>query len=239
MVIQVVTLFPEMFHAVFETSILKRAQDRGIVELRTVDLRRFGVGPHRSTDDYPFGGGVGMLLRADVVVPAVEWAMMRHQEPARIIVTSAQGSHFSQAVAEEWAVEDHLIIVAGHYEGIDQRAVTILNGEEVSVGDYIVTGGELPAMIMVDAVTRLQAGALGSKTGAHEDSFSSTCAGLLEGPQYTRPRVYRNVGVPDVLMSGHHKRIAGFREETQVSVTQRRRPEILGQTVSRPVDIED
>ena len=238
MLIQVVTLFPEMFHAVFETSILKRAQDRGIVELRTVDLRRFGVGPHRSTDDYPFGGGVGMLLRADVLVPAVEWAMMRHREPARIIVTSAQGTHFSQALAEEWAGQDHLIIIAGHYEGIDQRAVTILHGEEVSIGDYIVTGGELPAMIMVDAVTRLQAGALGSKTGAHEDSFSSTCAGLLEGPQYTRPRVYRNLGVPEVLISGNHKRIAGFQEETQVMVTQQRRPEILDRPASRPADIE-
>lgn len=230
MVIQVITLFPEMFHEVFEGSILKRAQDRGIIELRTVDLRRFGVGPHRSTDDYPFGGGVGMLLRADVVVPAVEWAMMRHATPAKIIVTSAQGSHFTQAVAETWAQEDHLIIVAGHYEGIDQRVVTLLNAHEISVGDYIVTGGELPAMIMVDAVTRLQAGALGAQSGASQDSFSTACSGLLEGPQYTRPRIYRDVSVPEVLMSGDHKRIVGFQQEAQISVTQRRRPDIFRRT---------
>ncbi len=231
MLIQVVTLFPDMFHEVFNTSILKRAQDRGIVELRTVDLRRFGIGPHRSTDDYPFGGGVGMLLRADVVVPAVEWSMMGHAKPAKIVVTSAQGSHFSQAMAEEWATEEHLIIVAGHYEGIDQRAVTILNAQEVSIGDYIVTGGELPAMIMVDAVTRLQIGAIGAHSGAAEDSFSSACSGLLEGPQYTRPRTYRGISVPDVLMSGNHKRILGFQEESKVTVTQRRRPDILGHGV--------
>lgn len=233
MLIQVVTLFPEMFREVFNASILKRAQDREIVELRTVDLRRFGVGPHRSTDDYPFGGGVGMLLRADVVVPAVEWAMMGHAAPAKIIVTSAQGSHFTQPMAEAWAQEDHLIIVAGHYEGIDQRAVTLLNAHEVSVGDYIVTGGELPAMIMVDAVTRLQAGALGAQSGASQDSFSTVCSGLLEGPQYTRPRTYRGIAVPEVLMSGDHKRITGFQQETQMSVTRRRRPDILGGAVDR------
>lgn len=227
MVIQVVTLFPEMMAGVFETSIIKRAQDKALVELRVVPLRAFGVGPHRITDDYPFGGGIGMVLRPDVVVPAVEWAMMHHAAPATVVATSAQGVRFSQAMAEQWSQRDHLIFVAGHYEGIDQRAIDLLQGEEVSVGDFVVTGGELPVMIMVDAVVRLLPGVLGARGGALEDSFSTGLDGLLEGPQYTRPHRYRNLEVPEVLVSGNHAKIADYQRKLRLEVTRSRRPDLL------------
>lgn len=226
MLIQVVTLFPEMFDGVLGSSILKRAQERGIVEVRLVPLRRFGVGVHRTTDDYPFGGGVGMLLRADVVVPAVEWAMMHHAEPPRIVLTSAAGRKFSQPLAEDLATAKHLIIVAGHYEGVDDRVREILNAEEVSIGDYVLTGGELPAMIIVDAVTRLLPGVLGASSGARDDSFSGETR-WLEGPQYTRPEVYREWRVPDVILSGDHEKIFRWRQKQSRQRTLNRRPDLL------------
>lgn len=227
MVIQVVTLFPEMMVQVFENSILKRAQDKGLVELRAIALRDFGVGPHRTTDDYPFGGGVGMLLRPDVVVPAVEWAAMHHAVPPKIIATSAQGTTFTQDLANQWAQLDHLIIVAGHYEGLDQRAITVLGAQEVSIGDFVVTGGELPAMIMVDAVVRLLPGVLGAESAALDDSFSHGAEGLLEGPQYTRPATYRSLAVPPVLLSGDHQKILEYKRQMRVTTTRERRPDLL------------
>ncbi|MCL5972721.1 MAG: tRNA (guanosine(37)-N1)-methyltransferase TrmD [Firmicutes bacterium] len=227
MIIQVVTLFPEMMAGVFETSIMKRAQDKALVELRLVPLRWFGVGPHRITDDYPFGGGVGMVLRPDVVVPAVEWAMMHHALPGKVVVTSAQGTPFGQKTAEAWSHCEHLIFVAGHYEGVDQRAIDLLRAEEVSVGDFVVTGGELPVMIMVDAVVRLLPGVLGARGGALEDSFSQDLDGLLEGPQYTRPQNYRNLEVPGVLVSGNHAKVADYKRNVRQEVTRSRRPDLL------------
>jgi tRNA (guanine37-N1)-methyltransferase len=227
MVIHVVTLFPEMMVGVFETSMMKRAQDKALVESRLVPLRWFGVGPHRITDDYPFGGGVGMVLRPDVVVPAVEWAMMHHAAPGKVVVTSAQGTPFNQRMAEAWSQCEHLIFVAGHYEGVDQRAVDLLQGEEVSVGDYVVTGGELPVMIMVDAVVRLLPGVLGARGGALDDSFSDGLNGLLEGPQYTRPQSYRKREVPQALVSGNHAKVAEYKRKLRLEVTRARRPDLL------------
>ncbi|AEJ39423.1 tRNA (guanine-N1)-methyltransferase [Sulfobacillus acidophilus TPY] len=226
MVIQVVSLFPDMMRAVWNTSILKRAQSRHLVDLRVVPLRWFGLGPHRQADDYPFGGGPGMLLRPDVVVPAVEWAMMHHRQPAQVVLTSAQGKPFTQELARKWAQSPHLIIVAGHYEGIDDRVRQILNAEEVSIGDYVLTGGELPALVMVDAVVRLIPGVLGSGQGAADDSFSIG-PGLLEGPQFTRPEVYRGLSVPDVLLSGHHQAIRQWRQQVAWEWTRDRRPDLL------------
>lgn len=228
MVIQVVTLFPEMFAGVFGTSILKRAQRDQRVDIRVVPLRPFGIGPHRQTDDYPFGGGVGMVLRADVVVPAVEWAMMHAAPPARVLVTSPQGRLFTQAMAEELAQEPHVIIVAGHYEGLDERARLLLQAEEVSVGDFVLTGGELPAMVMVDAVTRLLPGVLGAEEGARHDSFSRE-NGWLEGPQYTRPERYRGLQVPEVLLGGNHRAIHDYQEQVARQWTAERRPDLLGE----------
>lgn len=226
MVIQVITLFPEMFSGVFGASILKRARKRQLVDIRVVPLRPFGVGPHRQTDDYPFGGGVGMLLRADVVVPAVEWTMMHARGNPRVLVTSPQGRPFNQALAEELSKEEHLIIIAGHYEGLDERARMILDAEEVSIGDFVLTGGELPAMMMVDAVARLLPGVLGAEEGARHDSFSRE-EGWLEGPQYTRPEMYRGLRVPGVLTSGNHEAIHAYQEEMARRWTLERRPDLI------------
>lgn len=226
MLVQVVTLFPEMFSGVFGTSILKRAQRDGHLELKTVPLRPFGVGQHFQTDDYPFGGGVGMLMRADVVVPAVEWAMMHDARPAHVVFTSPQGRLFTQRVAEEFSAVEHLIIVAGHYEGIDDRARMILAADEVSIGDLVVTGGELPAMVMVDAVARLVPGVLGAESGAFQDSFSRD-HGWLEGPQFTRPETYRQLAVPPVLTAGNHQAIREYQETMARRWTEERRPDLM------------
>jgi tRNA (guanine37-N1)-methyltransferase len=226
MVIQLVTLFPEMMWPVLQTSMLRRAQERGLVEVRVVPLRPFGIGVHRQTDDYPFGGGGGMVLRADVVVPAVEWAMMHEAYPAKIVFTSAQGQRFNQSLARAWSREPHLVIVAGHYEGIDDRARQILQACEVSIGDYVLTGGELAALVMVDAVVRLLPGVLGNERGAQEDSFSRA-HGWLEGPQFTRPEVFRGYQVPSVLLGGDHQAIAAWREQMAYEWTRTRRPDLV------------
>lgn len=226
MIIQVVTLFPEMFSGVVNTSMVKRAQDRGVLDLRLVALRRFGVGPHRATDDYPFGGGVGMVLRADVVVPAVEWAMAHAAPPARVLLTSAQGERFTQRMAQGLAALPHVIIIAGHYEGVDERVRQIVGAHEVSIGDFVLTGGEIPAMIFIDAVSRLLPGVLGAESGAREDSFARE-DGWLEGPQYTRPEEYRGWTVPDVLLSGHHRRIVEWQRDQAYRRTRERRPDLL------------
>ncbi|MDA8193823.1 MAG: tRNA (guanosine(37)-N1)-methyltransferase TrmD [Thermaerobacter sp.] len=226
MVISVVTLFPDMFSGVFGASMVKRAQTRGLVDVRLVPLRTFGVGPRRAVDDYPFGGGVGMLMRVDVVVPAVEWAIAHVAAPAEILITSAQGERFDQAMAEDLAHKPHVVVVAGHYEGIDERARQILGAREVSVGDYVLTGGEIPAMILVDALIRLLPGALGAEAGARQDSFSRPGGGL-EGPQYTRPEEYRGWRVPPVLLSGHHERIRAWQEAEAEERTRQRRPDLL------------
>lgn len=227
MVIQVVTLFPEMFDGVFNTSILKRAQNQGKAQLRTVPMRPFGVGRHHAADDYPFGGGVGMVLRVDVVVEAVEWAMMHEKAQPTVIFTSAQGERFTQSVAQELAQVPHLILVAGHYEGIDERAREITGAREISIGDYVLTGGELASMVMVDAVVRLLPGVLGSHVGAEQDSFSGA-EGWLEGPQYTRPELYRGAEVPSVLLSGHHQKIGEWQRNQSYQRTLERRPDIFG-----------
>jgi tRNA (guanine37-N1)-methyltransferase len=235
LMIQVVTLFPEMCEGALTTSMLQRARRRGLLAVRVIPLRPFGVGPHRQTDDYPYGGGPGMLLRADVVVPAVEWAMAHYGGPARVIVTSPQGRRFTQTVAEELSREQHLIFVAGHYEGIDERAKMLLNAEEMSIGDYVLTGGELPALVMIDAVARLIPGVLGAKEGAVQDSFSRPGGGL-EGPQFTRPRVYRGLEVPPVLLSGNHQAVAAFHETLAEDWTRERRPDIAGKATDERGD---
>ncbi|PSR31571.1 MAG: tRNA (guanosine(37)-N1)-methyltransferase TrmD [Sulfobacillus benefaciens] len=225
MVIQIVTLFPEMFAGPFSASMIKRARSRGLVDIRLIPLRDFGLGPHKMTDDYPFGGGLGMLLRPDVVVPAVEWAQAHHSLPAQIVVTSPQGRSFDQRLVEQLSQSDHLIIVAGHYEGMDERVMSLLSPMEISVGDVILTGGELAAMVIVDAVTRVLPGVLGAEEGAFQESFGR--GGGLEGPQYTRPRVYRGLEVPSVLLSGDHARIRKWQQEQARERTRHRRPDLL------------
>ncbi len=226
MVIQVVTLFPEMFQGPLTQSIVRRARDREIVDIRMVPMRWFGVGIHHRTDDYPFGGGIGMLLRPDVVVPAVEWAQAHHHTPSTVLVTSAQGQRFSQAMAERLALAEHLIIIAGHYEGLDERAIELLGAQEVSIGDVVLSGGEIPAMVMIDAIVRLLPGALGAAEATQQESFGIT--GGLEGPQYTRPRNFRGRQVPKVLISGDHAKIAEWLRAEAAERTEKRRPDLLG-----------
>jgi tRNA (guanine37-N1)-methyltransferase len=224
--IDIVTLFPSMFRGPFDASIVARARQRGLVEIGLVDLRPFGVGPHRITDDYPYGGGQGMVMRPEPLVRAVEWCLARTPARGRVIVTAARGWPLRQTHLEQWSQERHLVIVAGHYEGIDQRVVDIFGAEEISLGDFVLTGGELPAMAIVDGVVRLLPGALGDADSARHDSFSGPRR-LLEGPQYTRPPMYRGRGVPPVLQSGDHGRIAAWRADQALRTTAERRPELL------------
>ncbi len=218
--IDIVTLFPDMFSGPFAESMVRRAVDRGIADIRLVPLRPFGVGIHRTTDDYPYGGGVGMLMRPEPVVEAVEWCLAHDPRPARVLITAARGRPLTQAWLEDLAGAGHLVIVAGHYEGIDQRVVDILQAEELSLGAFVLTGGEIPAMAVVDGVVRLLPGVLGALSGSRDDSFSGT-GRLVEGPQYTRPPVYRGHQVPESLLSGDHARIRQWREESARWSTER------------------
>jgi tRNA (guanine37-N1)-methyltransferase len=208
--IDIATLFPGMFREVLSTSILGRAQDAGIVDIGLYDIRDFSSGRHRSVDAKPYGGGPGMLLRPDPVVSCVE-RILSERGPGRVILMSPQGERFSQTRASRLADEDHLIMVCGRYEGFDERIREHLSPDQISIGDFVMTGGELPAMVIVDAVVRLLPGALGDDGSAVTESFSQ--GNLLEGPQYTRPPEYRGLGVPDVLLSGDHARIERWRAE--------------------------
>jgi tRNA (guanine37-N1)-methyltransferase len=208
--LDIVTLFPDMVERPLRESIIGRAAARGLIRVRVVGLRRFGVGPHRVTDDYPYGGGGGMVLRPEPVVDAVEWAVAHVPAPPLVLVTAAQGIPLTQSHLEQWAVRPYVVIVAGHYEGIDQRVVTVLNAVEVSIGPYVLTGGELPALVIADGVARLLPGVLGAPEGARQDSFSGPGRGP-EGPQYTRPPVYRGLPVPPVLRSGDPAAVRAWR----------------------------
>lgn len=219
--IDVVTLFPDMVEPVIATSMLGRARTRGLVDIRVVDLRDYATGRHRNADDYQFGGGGGMVLKPEPIFAAVE---ALRTEAARVVLMDPRGRTFTQAVASELAREAHLILIAGRYEGVDERVGDLLADERISIGDYVVTGGELPALVVTDAVTRLLPGVLGAEGGAERESFAS---GLLEPPQYTRPEEFRGARVPRVLLSGDHARVARWRREQALFQTWRRRPELL------------
>ncbi len=208
--IDVATLFPGMFREVLGTSILKRAREAGRVDVGLYDIRDFSSDRHRSVDAKPYGGGPGMLLRPAPVVLCVE-RILRERGAGRVILLSPQGRTLTQELVRELADEEHLVLVCGRYEGFDERIREILQPEEISIGSYVLTGGELPAMVLVDAVVRLQPGALGAADSAESESFSE--GDLLEGPQYTRPPEFRERRVPDVLQSGDHARIERWREE--------------------------
>ncbi len=226
MKIDVLTLFPEMFTGVFNDSILKRAQACGAVELNTVNFREFSQNKHKKVDDYPYGGGAGMLLTAQPIFDAVESVRRTKQDKPRIILMCPQGERFTQAKAEELAKEEHLIFICGHYEGFDERIREYLVTDELSLGDYVLTGGELAAMVMTDAIVRLLPDVLGKQESHENDSFST---GLLEFPQYTRPVDFRGMKVPDVLISGNHKLIEEWRQEQSLYRTYKRRPDLLSQ----------
>jgi tRNA (guanine37-N1)-methyltransferase len=221
MKIDVLTLFPAMFAGPLDESIIKRAREAGLLDLTIHNLRDYTHDRHKTVDDRPFGGGPGMLLKPEPIFEAVE-AIAR--EKTRVILMSPAGRPFSQAIAQELARMDDLLIVTGHYEGFDERIREHLADDELSIGDYVLTNGALPAMVVVDAVTRLLPGVLGDDESSKEESFSG---GLLEYPQYTRPAEYREMKVPEVLLSGNHAEIAKWRAEQSKRRTKERRPDLL------------
>ncbi len=229
--IDVISIFPEMIESVLGFSILKRAREAGLVEIYVHNLRDYAPGVHRSTDETPYGGGAGMVMRPGPLFDAVE--SLPFAEAARVALLTPQGQTFNQAKAQELALCPHLVLLCGHYEGFDERVRQHLATEEISVGDYVLTGGELPALIIIDAVTRLQRGALGSAESAEDDTFSE---GLLEYPHYTRPPDFRGWRVPDVLLSGHHAEIAKWRRKEQFRRTQARRPDLWAEFVPSKSD---
>jgi len=221
MKIDVLTLFPAMFAGPLDESIIKRARQAGLLELQLHQLRDWTHDRHKTVDDRPFGGGPGMLLKPEPIFEAVE---SLQREKTRVILMSPSGRKFDQAIARELAQQEHLLIVTGHYEGFDERIREGLADDELSIGDYVLTNGALPAMVVIDTVTRLLPGVLGDDASSSEESFSH---GLLEYPQWTRPAEFRGMKVPDVLVSGNHAEIAKWRAEQAKKRTQEQRPDLI------------
>jgi tRNA (guanine37-N1)-methyltransferase len=225
--IDVLTVFPEMIEAALEYSIVKRSRDRGIVEVNVLNLRDFTQDKHRTTDDLPYGGGGGMVMKIEPISRALE--SIREDQPgdsARVVLTDPRGQRFDQPLARKWAAEPHLVVICGHSEGVDDRVRQYLVTDEVSIGDYVLTGGELPALVIIDAVTRLQTGALGDVQAAENDTFAED---LLEYPHYTRPSEYDGFHVPEILLCGHHAQISKWRRWHQLRATRDRRPDLFEQ----------
>ncbi|MEQ6356371.1 tRNA (guanosine(37)-N1)-methyltransferase TrmD [Lysinibacillus sp. M3] len=220
--INVLSLFPDMFTGVFGASILKKAQEKGAVKLEVTDIRGFSGNKHNQVDDYPYGGGAGMVLKPEPMFSAVE-SITEGRNP-RIILMCPQGERFTQKKAEELAQEQELVFLCGHYEGYDERIRQHLVTDEISIGDFVLTGGELGAMTVIDSVVRLLPGVLGQEDSHIQDSFST---GLLEHPHYTRPAEFRGMKVPDILLSGNHAKIEQWREEESLKRTFERRPDLL------------
>lgn len=221
MKIDVLTLFPAMFAGPLDESIIKRARTAGLLELQLHQLRDWTHDRHKTVDDRPFGGGPGMLLKPEPIFEAVE---SLKREKTRVVLMSPSGRKFSQEIARELAQQEHLLIVTGHYEGFDERIRESLADEELSIGDYVLTNGALPAMVVIDTVTRLLPGVLGDDASSTDESFSH---GLLEYPQWTRPAEFRGMKVPDVLVSGNHAEIAKWRVEQANKRTQEQRPDLI------------
>jgi tRNA (guanine37-N1)-methyltransferase len=221
--VEVLTLFPRMVQAPLEESILGKALAKGLLRVTVTDIRDFAAGKHRVTDDVPYGGGAGMVMKPEPLILAIEAAKKR-EPSARVILTSPQGRRFDQAKTQELLAAEKLILVCGRYEGVDERVLAFVD-EELSLGDFILSGGELAALAVVDAVARLAPGVLGNELSAQSESFSSE--GLLEGPQYTRPPEFRGQRVPEVLLSGDHAKIEAWRKEQALSRTRERRPDLL------------
>ena len=222
MLICVLTLFPKMFEGALSESILKIAQEKGALRVKLFNLRDWGIGKRKSVDDKPYGGGPGMVLRPEPVFGAVE--EITREGRWRKILLSPQGKKLTQSLVNELSREENILLVCGHYEGFDERIREGLNLEEISIGDYITTGGELPALVIIDAIARLLPGVLGNEESPRQESFSE---GLLEAPQYTRPLQFRTMRVPEILRSGDHKKVAQWRESQARARTRLRRPDLL------------
>lgn len=226
MKISIITLFPEVFGPILNTSILKRAQQKGKVTFELINLREFGEGKHKVVDDRPYGGGAGMVLKADILAKALKKLKVKSAK-CKVILTSASGNPYKQKKAKELSKLDCLIIICGHYEGVDQRFIDQYVDEEISTGDFVLTGGEIPAMVIVDSIVRLLPGVLEKPESIQNESFTEN---LLEGPQYTRPENFEGKSVPEILLSGNHKEIEKWRKEQSLKKTKKIRPDLLTQT---------
>ena len=220
----VLTLFPDMIRDGFQTSITGRAMAKGLLSMEAVNIRDFSVNKHNRVDDYPYGGGAGMVMQAEPVYLAYESVASRLEKKPRVLYMSPQGRVFNQRMAEELAREEELIFLCGHYEGIDERVLEEIVDDEVSIGDYVLTGGELPALVIMDAISRLLDGVLHNEESAEFDSFHDN---LLEYPQYSRPEEWRGKKVPPILLSGHHVNVEKWRREQSLIRTRERRPDLL------------
>ena len=228
--IDVLTLFPEMFESPLGYGIIKRAQEQGIVDVVLTNIRDFAIGEYRKVDDKPYGGGPGMVMMPGPVFDCFEHVQSLCPQAGRVILLTPQGAPFNQAKAAELSAQERLILIAGRYEGFDERIRLGLGAEQISIGDYVLNGGELAAMVVIDAVVRLLPGALGDEDSAKDDSFSN---GLLEYPHYTRPEVFRGMKVPDILLSGDHGKIAQWRRDQSLQRTRQHRPDLLDDGDSR------
>jgi tRNA (guanine37-N1)-methyltransferase len=236
--IDIFTLFPQMFQSVLGAGLFKRATDHNLVRINIHNIRDYTHDRHHTVDDYPYGGGAGMVLKPEPVFEAVEAVKSDIQQnegvdKVPIILLTPQGRLFSQAIAQELSQQSHLILICGHYEGVDERVATHLATDQISIGDYVLSGGELAAMIVAEAVIRLVPGVLGSAESAIDDSHAS---GLLEYPQYTRPETFRGWAVPEVLLSGNHAQIARWRRQQAIARTRERRPDLLDKVTLSPED---
>lgn len=223
--IDVLTLFPEMFGGVLGASMLGRAADAGLLEFHVHDIRAYTENKHKKADDYPFGGGAGLVMMAQPIFDCMEAVCAMDARPARRILLTPRGRLLSTARARALAAQERLVLLCGHYEGVDERVMAIVD-EELSIGDYVLTGGELPAMVLIDCVSRFIPGVLGCEESAQDESHAGD--GLLEYPQYTRPAEFRGMRVPEVLLSGHHANIQAWRREASLEKTRQMRPELLG-----------
>ena len=215
----ILTLFPEMFETL-KQSIIGRAIEKNLIEINLINIRDFSKDKHKKVDDTPYGGGAGMVMRPDVVYEAYQSVK---EDKAKVIYMSPQGKRLNQQMIEDLSKESHLIILCGHYEGIDQRVLDEMVEEEISIGDYVLTGGEIPAMVLIDSVSRYVEGVL-KQDSIQEESFSN---GLLEYPQYTRPEIFNGKAVPEILLSGHHQNIEKWRKERSLEITKKKRPDLL------------
>ena len=231
----ILTLFPGIFEGPFRESIVGRAIEAGLVTVAIHNLRHYGLGRHRVTDDAPYGGGGGMVMKPEPIFEAVEAVLGPDRPSTLVVLLTPQGRLFTQEMAWDFAARERILLICGRYEGVDERVHQHLVDEEVSIGDYVLTGGEIPAMVIVDAVTRLLPGVLGDPGAARRDSYAE---GLLEHPQYTRPPVYRGYPVPEVLLSGNHAEIERWRRREALRRTLERRPDLLGRAQLTPEEEE-
>ena len=219
------TLFPEIFNSYMNESIMKRAIEKGIIDCKVYNIRDFSENKHKKVDDYPFGGGAGMVMTPQPIYDTYKHIIEKHDiKNPRVVYLTPKGKVHNQEIAKKLSVEEDVILLCGHYEGIDQRVIDMIVTDEISIGDYVLTGGELAALVVIDSISRLIPGVLGQNESFEDESFENN---LLEYPQYTRPRVYEGREVPEVLLSGNHKKIDEWRLEESIKITKERRPDLL------------